>query len=57
MTLGFTGALAGLRGVNHAKLFRPGTERLHVPGVFARLGLLERIKLAPEGTSWRRPSG
>lgn len=51
VTLGFTGALAGMGGMNHAKLFRPGTERLHVPGVFARLGLLERIKLTPEGIS------
>ena len=51
VTLGFTGALAGMGGIHHAKLFRPNTERLHVPGVFARLGLLERIKLTPEGIS------
>jgi hypothetical protein len=26
--------------------------RLHVPGVLARLGLFERIRLSPEGTSF-----
>lgn len=51
VTLGFTGALAGVHGSHHSKLFRPATERLHLPGVFARLGLLERIKLTPEGIS------
>ena len=51
VTLGFTGALASVGAPHRAKLFRPTTERLHIPGVFARLGLLERIKLTPEGIS------
>jgi hypothetical protein len=35
----------------HAGVFDPLCERLHVAGVFAHLGLLERIRLTPEGIS------
>jgi hypothetical protein len=33
------------------RLSRPRARKMHVPGVFARLGLLERITLTPEGIS------
>ena len=47
---GLTGRLArpGLEGFNAAAL-SPPSQRLHFPGVLARLGLLERIGLTPEG--------
>lgn len=35
----------------YARLVRPAPSRMHLPGVFARLGLLERISLTPEGMS------
>ena len=35
----------------YTALSRPDTVRLHLPGIFARLGLLERITLTPEGVS------
>jgi hypothetical protein len=57
LTTGFTGLLA--RGhepqVSSATLYAalsdPRAARLHLPGVFARLSLLERISLTPEGVS------
>jgi glycosyltransferase involved in cell wall biosynthesis len=51
MTVGFVGALAKVGGgIYHAISDRRLTS-VHVPGVFARLGLLERITLTPEGVS------
>lgn len=35
----------------YTALSRPDAAKLHLPGVFARLGLLERITLTPEGMS------
>jgi glycosyltransferase involved in cell wall biosynthesis len=32
-----------------SKIFSRGSQRAHVPSIMARLGLLERIKLTPEG--------
>jgi hypothetical protein len=57
LTTGFSGLLA--RGHEpqtpsatlYAALARPEAARLHLPGVFARLSLLERITLTPEGMS------
>jgi len=50
LTVGFLGAMPGL-GEKAAWLFdSPGAERLHVPGVLARTGLVARSRLSPEGT-------
>lgn len=51
VTSALTGALAGLGAGPYGRLTHPIGQRLHLPGVFARLGLLERIKLTPEGTT------
>ena len=57
LTTGFSGLLAQRRDPQtfnatlYTALSRPRAERLHLPGVFARLGLLERITLSPEGRS------
>ncbi len=51
VTAALTGALAGLGTGAYGRLSHPVGRRLHLPGVFARLGLLERIKLTPEGTT------
>lgn len=49
----FVGRLAGKDGDSGraAALFHPLSERLGLTGTAARLGLLERIKLTPEGTT------
>src|SRR5262249_4651175 len=57
LTTGFSGVLA--RGTEpqvssatlYAALSSQSAAKLHMPGVFARLGLLERITLTPEGMS------
>lgn len=50
LTVGFLGAMPGL-GEKAAWLFdSPGAERLRVPGVLARTGLVARSRLTPEGT-------
>lgn len=49
VTAGAAGLLAGSAAVRRALLGRPALERLHVPGLLARSGLLERITLTPEG--------
>jgi hypothetical protein len=57
LTTAFAGLLAraGEPQTFNASLYtalsRPDTLRLHLPGIFARLGLLERITLTPEGVS------
>jgi hypothetical protein len=51
VTTGVTGALSGMGRGFHAGVFDPLCDSLHVAGVFARLGLLERIRLTPEGIS------
>lgn len=50
LTVGFLGAAPGL-GPKAAWLFdSPRAERLRIPGVLARTGLVARSKLTPEGT-------
>ena len=50
LSVGFLGAAPGL-GPRAAWLFdSPGAERLRIPGVLARAGLVARSKLTPEGT-------
>ena len=50
LTVGFLGAAPAL-GARAAWLFdSPGAERLRIPGVLARAGLVARSKLTPEGT-------
>ena len=50
LTVGFLGAAPGL-GEKVSWLFdSPGAERLHLPGLFARSGLVARSRLTPEGT-------
>jgi hypothetical protein len=55
ITAGFTGLLSksALPKVLKAELYdllsRPSLSKAHLPGIFARLGLLERITLTPEG--------
>lgn len=48
-----TGGLCGLLGGESDKLYRaittPLAMKLRLPGIFSRLGLLERIRLSPEG--------
>ena len=51
VTSALAGSLAGLGTGAYKRLTHPLGRRLHLPGVFARLGLLERIKLTPEGTT------
>jgi len=43
------GAASGLPATFTSRIFRPSSERARLPSVMARLGLLERIKLTPEG--------
>jgi glycosyltransferase involved in cell wall biosynthesis len=56
LTTGFSGVLApGRTPVSNATLYNllcaPGPTKWHLPGVLARLGLLERMTLTPEGMS------
>ncbi|MCC7045882.1 MAG: glycosyltransferase [Alphaproteobacteria bacterium] len=51
MTAGLVGALAGVGDRLYHAITKPRLVRVHVPGMFARLGLLERITLTPEGVS------
>ncbi len=51
-THGVVGALRGLARGNRARLvFGRLATRLHLPGILARAGLVERIMLTPEGTT------
>ncbi len=58
VTCGFVGLLscpAGSRAIGvdlYHRLRQPLLHRLHVPGVFARLRLLEQIPLSPEGVGF-----
>jgi glycosyltransferase involved in cell wall biosynthesis len=54
MEIPVTAALVGRLAERHGSrlapyLFHPRLERLRLPGIAARLGLLERIRLTPEG--------
>lgn len=43
------GALERYAAAVYPLIARPSGQKLHIPGVFAKLGLLERLKLTPEG--------
>ncbi len=55
LTTGFSGFLAGrsdpaiVDATFYTVISQPSVANLHLPGVFARLGLLNRITLTPEG--------
>ena len=49
LSCGFAGALAANGPAAYPVLAGPMGMRFHVPGIFARLGLIERITLTPEG--------
>ena len=49
LTVGFAGALRGYARTLFPMAASPGGVRLRLPGLLARLGLLERMKLTPEG--------
>jgi hypothetical protein len=51
VTAGMAGALAPLAWPLFPRIAAPAGQRLHLPGLFARFRLLDRIRLTPEGTS------
>jgi hypothetical protein len=51
LSRGFTGLLKGLGGTFFPFLDHPAAKQLRLVGALARLGLLERITLTPEGIS------
>ncbi len=51
LTSGMVGPL-GKRDVVTAALFGDTAQRVHLPGVLARLKLVERVRLTPEGTTF-----
>jgi len=51
LTVGWCGRLRTYAGALQSRVLSDRSIRLHVPGVFARLRLLERIRLTPEGNS------
>lgn len=52
LTAGWCGLLRHHGRQLHPAVFGGWAMRLHVPGIFARSGLLERIRLTPEGNSF-----
>ena len=52
-TAGYCGALASIGNPLHGILASPPLERTRVKAAFSRTGLLERIRLSPEGYSLR----
>jgi len=51
VTVGMTGYLARLGRSLDTLMDQPASHALHIPGLMARLSLLERIRLTPEGIS------
>jgi hypothetical protein len=49
LTVGFTGLLRTSGATLHRTLIQPAALKLHLPGVLARLHLLDRVRLSPEG--------
>ncbi len=49
MSVGFSGLLRGSAADLYRRINGARGLNLHIPGIFARLGLLERITLTPEG--------
>jgi hypothetical protein len=50
-TVGLVGPLARFNRRLPRMVLAAGAQSVHVPGVFARFGLLERVRLTPEGIS------
>lgn len=50
-TVGLTGLFSGIGARGAQALFSPRSTALRIPGALARFGLLERIRLSPEGFS------
>jgi len=53
LCIGYTGLLAGTGGMAYILTMNERLKALHVPGVLARLHLVERITLTPEGVSFK----
>jgi hypothetical protein len=52
LSIGYTGLLADTGAIAYALTMNKRLKALHVPGVLARLRLVERITLTPEGVSF-----
>jgi hypothetical protein len=52
LSIGYTGLLAHT-GLAYALTMNERLKALHVPGILARIGLVERITLTPEGISFK----
>ena len=52
LTVGYTGLLAKTGNIANGLTMNERLKVLHVPGILARLGLVERITLTPEGISF-----
>jgi len=52
LSCGFCGRLRNLGPALYPRLSGPAGMATHLPGLFARSGLLERIRLSPEGNSF-----
>ena len=52
LSIGYTGLLARTRSLAYVLTMNERPKALHVPGVLARLRLVERITLTPEGVSF-----
>lgn len=52
LSIGYTGLLADTGSVAYVLTMNERLKALHVPGILARLGLVERITLTPEGISF-----
>jgi hypothetical protein len=52
LSIGYTGLLADTGSVAYTLTMSERLKALHVPGLLARLGLVERITLTPEGISF-----
>jgi hypothetical protein len=51
LTVGFVGAAAALGGRAGGLFGNPGAVKLRLPGLLARSGLMNRVRLSPEGVS------
>jgi hypothetical protein len=52
LSIGYTGLLAHTGSLAYGLTMNDRLKALHVPGILARLGLVERITLTPEGISF-----
>jgi hypothetical protein len=51
LSTGHTGLISGVRRIDHFLTMHPRLKALRVPGVLARLGLVDRVILTPEGVT------